>query len=100
MANIILEDLIENTDLDTQAMTALRGGVYSSGFGWLATPLKSSAARLPILNQYFTFNQYVADNIQIINQTQNVNLIDSDNSQVSVDGNANNGLSLPQPVFL
>ncbi len=94
MASLVIEDLVENTDLDSQAMTILAGGYYS-GFGWIRPYQKKSAGsfRQPAVNQFFTLNQYIADNIQIINQEQNVNVINSDGALVDVDGNANNGLN-------
>ena len=93
MASLVIEDLIENTDLDCEAMTTLTGG-YVSGFGWIR-PFQRSVGSFgsPVVNQFFTLNQfYIADNIQIINQEQNVNVIGSDGAVVNVDGNASNGL--------
>ncbi len=93
MASLTIEDLVENTDLDCEAMTALTGG-YVSGFGWIR-PFRNSVGSFgaPSVNQFFTLNQYIADNIQIINQEQNVNVIGSDGAVVNVDGNASNDLS-------
>ena len=93
MTSLVIEDLIENTDLDGEAMTALTGG-YVSGFGWIR-PFQRSVGSFggPVVNQFFTLNQYVADNIQIINQEQNVNVIDSDGALINVDGNASNDLN-------
>ena len=54
----------------------------------------------PVVNQFFTLNQYIADNIQIINQEQNVNIIDSAGAQAHVNGNANNGLTQTLPAFI
>jgi hypothetical protein len=93
MASLVIEDLIENADLDSEAMTALVGGFFS-GFGWIRPYQKSVGSfGQPVVNQFFTLNQYIADNIQIINQEQNVNVINSDGALVNVDGNANNGLN-------
>jgi hypothetical protein len=78
MASLVIEDLIENADLDSEAMTVLVGGFFS-GFGWIRPYQKSVGSfGQPVVNQFFTLNQYVADNIQIINQEQNVNVINSE----------------------
>ena len=42
------------------------------------------------VNQFFTFNQYVADEIQIINQDQYVNIVNSDGALVNLSETANN----------
>ena len=93
MASLVIEDLIENADLDSEAMTTLAGG-YFSGFGWIR-PYRKSVGSFgqPAVNQFFTLNQFIADNIQIINQEQNVNVIGSDGALVNVNGNANNDLN-------
>jgi hypothetical protein len=93
MASIVIEDLIENADLDSEAMSALVGG-YVSGFGWIR-PYQDSVGSFnhPIVNQYFTLNQYVADEIQIINQDQYVSIVNSDGALVNLSEDANNDLT-------
>mgnify|MGYP000040044888 CR=1 FL=1 len=93
MASIVIEDLIENADLDSEAMSALVGG-YVSGFGWIR-PYQHSVGSFnhPIVNQYFTLNQYVADEIQIINQDQYVSIVNSDGALVNLSEDANNDLT-------
>lgn len=94
MSSIVIEDLIENTELDSAAMTAVTGG-YRSGFGWILPYQKKSAGSFggaPVVNQFFTLNQYIADEIQIINQDQYVSINNSAGAQVNLSEDANNAL--------
>jgi hypothetical protein len=91
MASIVIEDLIENTDLDAAAMTAVAGG-YVSGFGWIRPYQHAGSFNNPVVNQFFTLNQYIADEIQIINQDQYVSINNSAGANVDLNENANNGL--------
>jgi len=93
MTNIVVKDLIEDAELDSTAMSALSGG-YRSGFGWIRT-FESTIGSFngpQIVNQYLTYNQYNADEIQFINQDQNVSIINSDNALVNLDEIASNGM--------
>ena len=92
MTSIVVTDLIEDAELDSAAMSAVSGG-YRSGFGWIRT-FESTLGSFssPAGNQYFTFNQYIADEIQFINQDQYVSIIDSDNAVVTLNENASNGM--------
>ena len=93
MTSIVVKDLIEDAELDSTAMSELTGG-YRSGFGWIRT-FESSIGSFnapQIVNQYFTYNQYIADEIQFINQDQNVNIINSNNALVNLDETASNGI--------
>lgn|GEM_PF-7110760 len=93
MASIVIEDLIESADLDSNAMSALTGG-YVSGFGWIRPYQRSVGSfNYPSVNQYFTLNQYVADEIQIINQDQYVSIVNSDGALVNLNEDANNDLT-------
>ena len=93
MASIVIEDLAESTELDSQAMSALVGG-YVSGFGWIRPFRRASGSfNYPVVNQYFTLNQFVAEEIQIINQEQFVNINNSAGAQVDLNENGHNGLS-------
>ena len=93
MTSIEIKDLIEDTELDSTAMSALTGG-YRSGFGWIRTIESSQGSfNAPVVNQYFTMNQtFIADEIQFIDQDQYISIIDSDNAVVNLSESANNGL--------
>ena len=92
MASIVIEDLVENTELDAEAMSVLVGG-YRSGFGWLRVHSPSSGSfNYPVVNQYYTLNQFIADEIQFINQEQIVSINNSVGAQDDLNENANNGL--------
>ena len=93
MANIIIEDLVESTELDAHAMSVLVGG-YFSGFSWLRVHAPSQGSfQYPAVNNYYTLNQFIADEIQIINQEQFVNINNSDGAQVDLNEDANNDLA-------
>ncbi len=94
MASIVIEDLVASAELDSQAMAALVGG-YRSGFGWIRPYRRSSNSgsfNYPVVNQYYTLNQFIADEIQIINQEQFVNINNSAGAQVDLNESAQNGL--------
>ncbi len=94
MASIVIEDLVESTELDSQAMSALVGG-YVSGFGWIRPYRRSSGSfstPYPAVNQYFTLNQFIAEEIQIINQEQFVSIHNSAGAQVDLNESGHNGL--------
>mgnify|MGYP001575689951 CR=1 FL=1 len=94
MSSIVIEDLGQSTELDSEALSVISGG-FRSGFGWIRPYQKNSIGSFglpPIVNQYFTLNQYVADEIQIINQDQYVSINNSAGAQVSLTENATNDL--------
>ena len=93
MASIVIEDLIEDTDLDAAALTAVVGGTYISGFGWIQ-PYQQHVGSFanPVVNQFFTLNQYIADSIQIVNQDQTVNINNSAGAAVGLNENGGNAL--------
>jgi hypothetical protein len=100
MTSIVVKDLIEDAELDSTAMSALSGG-YRSGFGWIRTYESTigSFNRPQIVNQYFTFNQYIADEIQFINQDQYVSINNSNNAVVNVGEAASNGMAVRPPML-
>jgi hypothetical protein len=89
MARTRIHDLDAVTPLDDKAMAALRGG--RTDLWW--QPISDLARRTgaPTINQYFV-NQYIADQIQINNQYQTLNVIDSNHVDADLSGNASNGL--------
>ena len=92
MARIVIEDLVESTELDSQALSAVVGG-YVSGFGWIRPYQHSNGSfNYPVVNQYYTLNQFIADEIQIINQEQFVSINNSVGAQVDLNENGHNGL--------
>jgi len=99
MASIVIADLSESTDLDAKALAALVGGrPYVSGFSWIAPFQRSVGSFQPqVVNQFFTLNQFIADEIQIINQEQYVSISHSPGATAGVNADADNGLrrSLP-----
>jgi hypothetical protein len=99
MATITINDLSESAELDAKAMAAITGGF---SLGWIVPyqNLPKGRGRPSVLNQYFTLNQFIADEIQIINQHQSVNVIDSAGAVVDLEENANNGLTKAAPLTL
>ena len=96
MARTRIHDLDAATPLDHKAMAALRGG--RTDLWW--QPISDIARRsggAPTVNQYFV-NQYIADQIQINNQYQTLNIIDSNHVDADLSGNASNGLEASYPA--
>jgi hypothetical protein len=95
MARTRIHDLDAVTPLDDKAMAALRGG--RTDLWW--QPISDLARRTgaPTINQYFV-NQYIADQIQINNQYQTLNVIDSNHVDADLSGNASNGLETSNPA--
>ncbi len=92
MANIVIKDLPASGELDRAAMAGLSGG-GSISFGFIVPYRRPSAGTSPtVLNQYFQVNQYFADQIQIINQNQFVNIDNSNNANVVLGEGAKNDL--------
>jgi hypothetical protein len=91
MASIVIEDLTENTELDAEALTAVAGG-YVSGFSWIQPFRRPGSFSSGGVNQFFTLNQFIADEIQIINQEQFVSINNSAGAAVDLNGDARNGL--------
>lgn len=92
MASIVIEDLSESTELDAAALAAIAGG-YVSGFGWIRPFRRVGSFANPVINQYFNLNQYIADEIQIVNQEQYVSISNSAGSRVDLNENGDNGLT-------
>jgi len=93
MTRIHIRDL--DTALDHTALSALRGGRTS--LFWQPVHGAERRTGAPTINQYFV-NQYIADQIQINNQYQTLNIIDSNNVDADVSGNASNGLEANYPL--
>jgi hypothetical protein len=91
MASIVIEDLTENAELDAAALSAITGG-FVSGFGFIQPYRRRGSFVPPVVNQFFTLNQFIADEIQIVNQEQYVSINNSAGSRVDLDENGQNAL--------
>jgi hypothetical protein len=92
MSNIVIHDLSHNTTLDRRALSEVCGG--RAQLWW--QPMQGGRSRSfqpGTLNQYYV-TEYIADQIQINNQYQLLQIIDSPNTDASVIGDAQNSLTV------
>lgn len=92
MADIVIKDLVENTELDRQALQAIAGGI---SFGWIQPYRKKTAAAIPSVYYYdfggatflenptFVINQDFSTNNQF--QLIDVDVFETINSTVGIN---------------
>jgi hypothetical protein len=92
MTNIVIHDLTQNTTLDRRGLSAVCGG--RAQLWWQPMQGGRSRSFQPVtLNQYYV-TEYSADQIQINNQYQLLQIIDSPNTDANLIGNAENNLTV------
>ncbi len=92
MSHILIHDLTQSTELDRRALSALAGG--RAQLWWQPMQGGRSGSFQPTsINQYYV-TQYIADQIQINNQYQLLQIIDSPNTDASLIGSAENSLTV------
>ena len=97
MADIVIKDLTENTDLDRAALKAVAGGI--SSFGWIRPyQKKSGLSQMPSVNYFdLSGSTFLENPTFVINQDFSTNnqfqIIDVDVSQ-TIDSSV--GINLGQ----
>lgn len=84
MATLKIHDLTQCQTLDTQTMGTIRGGFL---WGWIVPYGPRAPGPAPVTN-LMQINQYFADQLQIINQTQIVEVANSTDVQVNLGQDA------------